>query len=245
MKEAEKYRFADVHCHILPGVDDGAKNLGESLEMLKIAAKEGITDMILTPHAISDLNPGSEMLRKVFSEFQKKVAEAAIPVNLSLGNEIYYLDGTADRLDRGELCTLAGTKRVLVEFGPTADYIYIRNSLQQIQMAGYQPILAHAERYVKLISVERIGFLKGNGIEIQVNAASVSGEVGFGVKRFVKKLLDLGHVDYVGTDAHSPRKRAPRVQKCLKYLYAKYDAEYVDSIVYQNTKAIMDTKERT
>lgn len=239
----EKHAFADIHCHLLYGVDDGAKNREEALKMLEIAAEEGITDMMLTPHAKGDRLVPPRMLQERLQDIRELAREHGIPIRFSLGNEIYYLNEVEERLRNRRLLTLSGDGHVLVEFGPDADYIYIRNALLRLKMAGYRPIIAHVERYIKLINVERVEFLRENGAEIQVNAASVSGEAGFGIKQYVKKLLKRGLVDYVGTDAHSAGIRAPRVRKCLKYLYAKYDAEYVDSIVYNNTKSLMDSKE--
>ena len=243
MKGTVEYRFADIHCHVLPGVDDGSKDLKNSIEMLRIAESEGITAMFLTPNFIMEHSVSPERVKKAFSALKAEMAKEDIQIDVRLGNELYYLSGVEEMLNTGRAFTLNGTRYVLVEFGPGADYVYIRNSLVSLQRAGYKPIIAHVERYQKLLSVEKVRFLRDSGVRIQVNAASISGEAGFFLKRFVKKLLDNGLVDYVGTDAHSTGKRSPRVAKCMKVLMDKYDDEYVADIVYRNTMSLFQTKE--
>jgi len=102
-------------------------------------------------------------------------------------------------------------------------------------------VIAHIERYECFLEhPEYASELYDMGVEIQVNAASISGELGKEVKKFVMKLLDDGLVSYVGTDAHSADRRAPKLAGALKVLYKKFDAEYVDDIVYNNSYTLIE-----
>lgn len=229
-------RFADIHNHVLPKIDDGAGSLEESLAMLEIAAEEGITDMIVTPHYKEGRrNASIKTIQERLRMVQEAADERDIPVTLYAGNEIYSFEEMGEALEEGRVLTMNGTERVLIEFSPTDSYTYIRNALDSIRGLDYIPIIAHAERYECFLKHwEYVKELKHMDAEIQVNVSSVLGGHGFGVKRFVRQLLKEQLADYVATDAHDSQKRAPTVRKCMALLYRKYDSEYVEAITYRN-----------
>ena len=115
--------------------------------------------------------------------------------------------------------------------------MYIRSAVEELFGMGYIPIIAHAER-IRCIekNIEHARTLKRMGCDIQVNAASAIGEVGFGCKRLVHRFLREQLVDYIGTDAHNVDKRSPAMKKCAEMLYRKYDREYVDGILFRNAR---------
>ena len=119
---------------------------------------------------------------------------------------------------------------------PSDPYQYIRNSLDEIMSEGYQPVIAHVERYGCMVDdIENVRRLSRMGVEIQVNASSITGDTGKEIKKFVHKLLKEQLVDYVGTDAHRcDGSRTPMMKECSRMLYKKYDEGYVDSILYGN-----------
>ena len=132
-------------------------------------------------------------------------------------------------LEDGKVCTLNESSYILVEFSPMDDARYIRNSLSELQNMGYDPIVAHVERYMSLHkgSFEKIQELREMGILIQVNAASVTGGFGKPTKALVEKLLKKQLVDFIGTDAHSDKSRAPKMLECAQILQKNCDADYV------------------
>lgn len=228
--------IVDIHSHILPGVDDGSGDMEETLAMLRIAAEEGITHLFATPHYQSGrFFTDGRKLEGFLQEVRESAEAEEIPVRLYAGTEIYYRSGLEERLDRGQLATMNGTERVLVEFSPTEAFGYIRNAMEDLRGMGYIPILAHVERYQSLFHQEdKVRELHNMGCEIQANAGSVAGDFGFMVKRFLHKLLNLRLVDYIGTDAHNTGKRSPRVKSCAELLFRKYDTEYAEAILYKN-----------
>ena len=229
-------KYIDIHSHILPFMDDGARDEKMSLEMLKIAQQEGISDIIVTPHYRRGHYKGERKdTDRVLARMRELMKEEGIPVRLHPGNEIYYRSELEEKLESGALSTMNDTDYVLVEFSPMEDFMYIRSAVEELFSIGYTPIIAHVER-IQCIEkkIEHARTLKKMGCELQVNAASVMGDVGFFCKRFVHKLRKEKLVDYMGTDAHNVEKRPPKMKRCAEMLYRKYDREYVDRILYGN-----------
>ncbi len=234
----------DIHCHVMPGVDDGSPNVETSLKMLEIAEKNGISHMILTPHhkpMHHNVSPAhSEVYR---TNLQNQAAALGLKIKLFSGNEIYYSEKTLDELEEGRICTLAGSEYVLVEFHPTNPYKAIHNAIYQIQGAGFLPIIAHVERYSDIVShpsyVEDISDM---GALIQVNASSVMGKYGFGIRHFTKKLLKKHLVHFVASDAHDTKTRAPQLLECRTYIDRKYGADYGKKIFYDNAIKVINNE---
>lgn len=232
-------RIADIHAHILPGVDDGAKDIEEALEMLRIACREGITDMIVTPHYQSGrfFTPG-DVLREKTAGLQSLVEQEGIPIRLYPGTEIYFRSGLEERLETRQLATMNGSEFVLVEFSPVEEFSYMRNALEELFGLGYHPILAHVERYRCMREDrKRVKELRGMGCGIQANAGSIAGEYGYLTGSYLHQLLKEQLVDYVGTDAHSAIHRTPRMKKCAERLYRKYGEEYAERLLYKNAES--------
>ncbi len=235
----------DIHCHIMPGVDDGSPDTRTSLEMLRIAEKNGITHMILTPHhkpMHHNVSPEHNVL------YRKRLVEnakaAGIKVKLFSGNEIYYSDETMEELLRGEICPLAGSDYVLVEFHPSNPYKAIQNAMYRVQGAGYIPIVAHVERYSDIVGYpERVGDLIDIGCYIQVNGSSIMGRYGLGIAHFTRKLLKEHLVHFVASDAHDAAKRPPELLECRKFVERKFGAEYADRIFCINAANVIRNKE--
>ena len=229
-------KYIDIHSHILPFMDDGARDEKMSLEMLKIAEQEGISDIIVTPHYRRGHYKGERKdTDRVLARMRELMKKEGIQVRLHPGNEIYYRSELEEKLESGALSTMNDTDYVLVEFSPMEDFMYIRSAVEELFSIGYTPIIAHVER-IQCIEkkIEHARTLKKMGCELQVNAASAMGDVGFFCKRFVHKLLKEKLVDYMGTDAHNVEKRPPKMKRCAEMLYRKYDREYVDRILYGN-----------
>lgn len=237
--------FIDIHSHILPGVDDGAKNYEMSLRMLKCAADDGISVMILTPHhnkpghrkiQFSEMISGAEKLRSMMSEENVKI-------ELYLGSELHYQSGISEKMGNDMAGTLAGSRYLLVEFNPLADYGYIRNGIYSLLMKGYYPVLAHAERYQSVCGrKDGIEDLIEMGCYIQVNAGSVTGKSGLKTRRFVKKMLQQGQVHFVATDAHDLEKRPPHLSECAELIRKKFGEDYSRKLFYDNPMHVIKDK---
>jgi protein-tyrosine phosphatase len=228
--------FIDVHSHILPQIDDGSKSMEQTLNMLKSAYDEGIRAIIATPHAhegrgkisIAELEECVEKVRDAYKDILPDM-------RLYLGSEIYYSQKSIELLNEKRIPTLAGTRYVLVEFSPVADYRYIKNALNGFILEGYYPILAHVERYINIRKdINYVGELINMGVYIQVNAVSINGEVGKVYRGFARKLLKCHYIHLIGTDSHSDGTRAPCIKKCSNYILKKHGEEYASELLTNN-----------
>lgn len=235
----------DIHTHILPGVDDGSASYEMSMRMLKSAADDGISAMILTPHD----RPGHrhrhfpEMLARM-EKLQSMMAEEEIDIELYMGREVYYRSGILENMGEDMAGTLAGSRYLLVEFNPMEDYGYIRNGIYSLLMEGYYPVLAHVERYQNVgAGKSGISDLIDMGCYMQVNAGSVTGEFGLKTRQFVKSILKRGQVHFIATDAHDLGKRAPHLSACADFISKKYGGDYSRRLFYDNPMDVIRDRE--
>lgn len=231
----------DIHSHILPGIDDGAENIEMSLSMLKIAAEDGIRQIILTPHNKPGRhNAGKERMDALTLQLEQLCKEQRIPIQLHIGNELYYRSELPEKIKNGKALPLAGSSYLLVEFNPMDDYDYIRNGLYQLMAEGYRVILAHGERYGCLTNkLEHFEELIGMGSYIQLNAGSIMGDYGYGTKKFTRQLLKKEMVHFIATDAHNNKKRAPYIKECAAYLEKKYGRDYAALLLHDNPAQVL------
>lgn len=242
----EESGFIDIHCHILPGVDDGARDEKESLGMLRTAAKEGIREVILTPHQKPQQHcVSAEGLHRRMAALQKRAGEEGLNIKLYPGGELFYRQSLAKELQEESLCTLAGSRYVLVEFYPQEEYSYIRDGLYSLLAAGYLPVAAHVERYVQVCEKqERLQELLEMGCYFQVNAGSLTGKYGFMMKRTAWRLIKEQMVHFVGTDAHrADGSRAPMMARCARMLEKKCGSEYAGQLLYGNARMVLADEE--
>lgn len=233
--------YIDIHSHILPGVDDGSDSLEMSMDMLRMAAQDGVTHIILTPHNKPWHRPmdNAGMAKKI-SLLQDKANQEQMNLKLFAGSELYYRSGLSEELEQGLAETLANSQYVLVEFEPSADYDYIRNGVYALLMGGYYPIIAHTERYKNVCSkLARVAELIDMGCFIQVNAGSIMGKYGFGVKQLTRKMLKQCLVHFVATDAHDPVKRPPCLSSCAEYIGKKYGQENRHRLFYDHPACVL------
>lgn len=220
-----KDKFVDFHSHILPGIDDGAKNLDISIELIKREIKHGVTTIVLTPHfypETDDFDAFIESRQKAFEILKKEVEEQDLPIELVLGAEVKFTPKLLD-LDLRKLC-IAYTDYILLEFSMLHYHRWTKDVFYQIQSKGYLPIIAHAERYINLPE-DALYELVNAGALVQINTGSFfkDRDTAKKIERFIKANL----VHLWGTDAHSLDKRPPTFDKCKAYLDKKYKPAYL------------------
>lgn len=225
----------DIHAHILPAVDDGSKDLSQSLNMLSESVSIGITDVILTPHYRKKMKPSKDVLIENFKDFCKRVNQAGINVNLYLGQEIYADDDIKSNLLNDRVLSMNGTKYVLVEFA-FESICDIAETIYELKACGYKPIVAHPERYF-YVDVDTVQEIKNLGGLIQINAQSIVSWRSFRRKKFINKLFELGLVDYVSSDVHAMRKNY--MQKAFRYVAKKFGEKVADKVFKTNAEEII------
>lgn len=206
--------FIDIHSHILPGIDDGARSMDEALQMLQMAVDDGIRVMAATSHASQiDRN----RLETSIHQLRMKAQDAGLEIALVSGSEVRLSSQLGERYREGSLLTLNDTSYVLVELPFEREWSpMIHTSLYTLQLAGATPIIAHAERYPAVQSQPSVLVeLTEMDVLIQVNGGSLLGEDGRASRQTAEALVRAGMAHIVATDAHRRDKRRPLLSAAL------------------------------
>lgn len=230
----------DMHCHILPGVDDGPEEIEESLKMLRAETEQGVHKIILTPHyRMGMFETSRERIKESFSRLQRAAEKSRIDVQLFLGCEFHRRSEILDILQTDSSYRMADTTYVLIEFCGSDSYSSIRNYALGLVNYGFRPIIAHAERYPALRNQDYIRKLIDSGVYIQVNAGSIMGQEGWSSRHFCRKLLKDGCVHFIGSDAHGIKRRPPCLGKCVAYLEKQFGHKEAVRILRENPEKLL------
>lgn len=235
-------RKTDVHCHILPGLDDGARDQEESMEMLKLARARGFETFIATPHSsLHYRNLCPELIREQCSILEERARSSAGPeIRIYPGQEIFYDNDTIRNLEKGKLLTLADSSYVLIEFPYHISFAELYRSLQRLRLEGYSPVLAHAERYGAVRERgESLEELTEAGVLIQINYASLEKSWTDRNLRWCRKQLKDGRVHFLGTDMHNMSSRPPQTEKACAWMERHLDRETLEALCYGNAEKLL------
>lgn len=229
----------DIHCHLVPYVDDGARNMDEAVKMLKMEYSQGVRYVIVTPHYRRGMF--ETPMDQILTQFLKlRGISKSIGIQMFLGCE-YHVEPEMVRVLRArERPCMASSPYVLAEFGYDVSTEYMREQLYMLLSNGYLPIVAHVERYGKVC--RQWSFLEDivdMGAFIQVNAGSILGESGHGVKKFCRRLMREDLLHFVGSDAHRMDVRKPNLRPCVDYVTRVMGEDYAEEIFVENPKKIV------
>ena len=238
-------QFVDIHCHILPGVDDGSQTPEETKAMLQKAWDEGIQIMVATPHYHKQRGKNDiELIKKQLLLTRKLAKEVHPKMQICLGMEISYGEDVPELLKEGRVVSIRKSRYILVEFSPGDEFQYILNAVRKLQMSGHTVIIAHIERYNCLRKdISNVEYLREMGAYLQVNTGSITGSYGRSVKKFLREVLKAHLVQLVGTDAHGSERRTPKMQEAYKEVVKRCGEEYADQIFGQNAKKVLRNEE--
>ena len=234
--------FVDIHNHILFKVDDGSDSIETSIEMIKEEYKQGVRKLFLTPHYDEEsFRPSPDRFKSHFEALKKEVVNVLPDVKLYLGSEILLCNDMIEKINRGQILTMNGTRYVLIEFYPSEDYSTIERALSMLVNNGNIPIIAHCERYrafrkkIGVINKANLEHVVNMGCYLQVNATSVYRDD----KKFVKKLIENEMLHLVATDAHSVKIRGIHLEKCASILESNYGSDLVRWLLVRNPNKII------
>lgn len=227
----------DLHCHILPGLDDGSGSFEESLAMAAMAAGHGIRKIAVTPHCVSGM---VRQVREGVEMLQELLREERIPVRLYPGMEIFGTYDTARLLREKRLLTLNGSRYPLIEFAFHTDGEEETEILQSVIDAGFIPLVAHPERYSYICDdPERINRWSAMGCLFQVNRGSLLGRYGHTAQQMGMALVRRGFAAVVATDAHSPVARTPRARDVYQLLRESVSPLAAEMLMERNPERIL------
>ncbi len=209
----------DLHCHILPGVDDGAATIEDSVEMARMAAAAGTTKIVATPHMMHpQFHVPGPLAKQKLAEVRAAVEAAAIPIEIVLAGEIHWSVGIPEKLAAGELLPLCeGHKYILFELPMSHVPHATREVMWQLQLAGVFPVLAHPERNMDFErKPDLIHEFRDAGVPCQVTAMSLTGAFGRRARKISERWLSEGAVDLIASDGHTTRSRPPVLGEAAK-----------------------------
>jgi protein-tyrosine phosphatase len=235
--------IVDIHSHILPGIDDGARDVEESVAMLRTAHAEGVRAVIATPHHYPDIGvPARDQARRLCALIRKT---AGLPVDVRAGQEVAADPSVVGRLKEDRVLLFEGARYLLVE-PPFIDYpAWVDTLFDDLQAMSVKPIIAHPER---CIGIQRdpaiLARLVGRGIVSQVNAASLLGDHGPEVQKTAHLLLESGLFHVMASDAHAARgPRASVLGRAVEVLCEIVGQAQAQTMVVTVPQAIMDGRD--
>ncbi len=223
---------ADMHSHFIPGIDDGAKTIEDSLGMIRAMIGMGYKSIITTPHVMIDYYPNTvETITAGLQKVQQALKENNIDIPIKAAAEYYIDESFMTLVDKKELLTIRDNE-VLVEFSMLYEPPMLSEVIFRMQSAGYKPIIAHPERYLFFHgNLRKFRELKDNGCLMQMNLLSVAGYYGKNIKVVADELMSKGIYDYCGSDMHHEKHAA-----ALKALAASKEYNAIIGYPFLNSR---------
>ena len=238
--------IADIHCHILPYVDDGAEQKEESRKLLKMMYEQGVRTVCLTPHFRKGMfeTPDEEILEQ-FERFKERAGKLRRRMHFYLSREYFCDSEFVRRLEKGNVLPMGNRNVLLTEMSSRYSEQQIIDYIEIVRKSGYCPLIAHIERYPALKkNISLVRELTERGALIQVNAGSILGREGIKQAAWVKKLLNEELVHVVASDSHDSDTRPPEMDKVANHLEHKVGTEYTKELLRINPLTILGGSRR-
>jgi protein-tyrosine phosphatase len=232
----------DIHHHLLWGLDDGAKDFETAVAMARLAAADGITHVVCTPHSNGQYSYQPELNREKIAQLSARLAAENIPLTLGIGCDFHvsYDNLQAAKTDPTRF-SINGLGYLLIELPDYAIPSGLGEILYELQVAGLTPILTHPERNPSLLAnSSKLAEWIRAGLLIQVTADSVLGHMGKRSERMAHQLLSKRWVHFLATDAHNTESRPPRMSEAAALVARKYGEAYARSLVDANPRAAFE-----
>lgn len=236
----------DLHCHVLPGFDDGAADWLTAVKMCRMAAQDGITCIVATPHVYRGLfpTPSMEAIENAREELRNLCKKGLIEnLELLIGSDCHLHAELAENLREGRVPTINGGRYFLLE--PPSDNIppHMDHFLFDILLAGVTPIITHPERNrVFTRQPELLHHLVEGGAYAQVTAASLVGGFGSSVRKTAEEMVGLGLVQMIATDAHDPERRPPVLSEARRVAAEIVGEDLATRMVEEVPRAVIENR---
>lgn len=233
--------IADIHCHLLPYVDDGAMDLEEAMELLREEHRQGVYTVCLTPHLRTKMfETPDEKIQQQFERLNEMQRREGLNLRMHLSREYFCDKMLFKRIRNGKILPL-GNNHILLEFSTVLPFSEMKKRVEECISLGYHPLIAHIERcYAVREDKQRAEQLIQLGAKLQVNAGSILGKEGLRKKWLTHWLLKQGLVYAVASDAHDMEYRVPLLEQCHAYLTKKYNSEFADTVLRKNPLDLLE-----
>lgn len=234
--------WIDLHTHILPGIDDGAQDIQQALDMVRAAQEDGIGYLVATPHnqawPARDHRP---LVEQATHELNDAIQEAGLRPRVLPGVEVYVTPDIRRQIEMGQAFALAGSRYVLLELPISAYPLYVDQTIFELQVMGFAVILAHPERNVRVeAKPETLAPLVERGVLIQLTAGSLVGQFGAHVQRTALYLLRHRMAHVIASDAHNARHRPPVLSAAVAVAGEIVGSAQAHAMVSTIPRAILD-----
>jgi protein-tyrosine phosphatase len=237
--------YVDIHCHLLPGIDDGAASIEESCRMAQMAVDEGIRAIVVTPHQLGSYRETTaEIIRCRTDLLRQRLGELGVPIDIYPGADVRVDSDLIDRLSDGTVMTLADRcKHVLLEL-PHDFYFPIQKLLAQLARLGLRGVLSHPERNV---GIQRDLSVVANLIQadclMQITSGSLIGAFGSPSQKTAVEMLRQGHVHFVATDAHGAERRRPMLSAAYECVIRLMGETAARQVFFENPLAVVEGRD--
>ncbi|MCM3729093.1 tyrosine protein phosphatase [Neobacillus cucumis] len=220
--------MVDIHCHILPGIDDGAKNISDSIMMAKEAEKEGIHTIIATPHLNNQYDNRKDLILAKVNKLNTALKDAGVNVTILPGQEPRIYGDIIGDFEKNDIQTLNNSQYLFVEFPSNHVPRYAEKLLFDIQVKGLTPIIVHPERNSEIIERPEILYrFVEKGSLTQVTASSLSGYFGKKIKNFSMQIIEANLTHFIASDAHNINSRSFKMMEAYDLIDKEYGTDYV------------------
>jgi protein-tyrosine phosphatase len=236
----------DIHSHVLPEIDDGARSLADSIELCRRAAAEGTRAIVATPHIREGVWPNRrDRIAERVEDLREELKKAQVDIDLVLGAEVFLCSDIVDGLGEGAFPTYAEARRYFLFELPSH---FILRQVQQLvfefRTRGLTPVIAHPERNPMLMSsLEALEELTRMGALLQLTAASITGRFGRAARRSAATLIERGLAHAVASDGHHPQYRPTGMRQAYALVAERYGATTAELLLVENPRRIIAGEE--
>lgn len=233
--------FLDIHAHILPDVDDGAKDLQTSIQLLEILKEQNVTQVIATPHFYPDTDNAEEffdVVKEAYNTLKNEIVQKDLP-EIFLGCELRYFNGIGKSRAIKQFA-ISGTNYILLElpYGAPITKIMLQDIIDISERQSLVPILAHIERYGAVPGFKKLLKLIADGYALaHVNAGGVISKES---ARLCERLIKKGFVSFLASDTHSPDQRPPQISEALKLIAEKLGNSAANRLIVKSNRLLAE-----
>ena len=230
----------DFHSHILPNIDDGSRNIDQSVQIIREAQDAGFSKIIATSHYIEEYYECNEQDRKqLIEQIKKQVSD----VDIVLGNEIFFTENMIELIREKKASTINNSRYILFELPMNSRPMNVKEIVYKLIEEGYVPIIAHPERYIYVQeNIEYVKELAEMGALFQSNYGSIIGMYGKKAEKTMKKLLKENLIQFLGSDVHYENQIYTKIDKCIKKIKKILSDEELEKLTTINAQKVLNNE---
>lgn len=231
----------DIHCHILPNIDDGSRSIEESMQMIREAYEAGFTDIISTSHYIEEsYNAPKSERQELIEMLNAKIEQEGMNIKIYNGAEAYIAPNLVELIEKEKLPTMNGTKYLLMELPMHNQILHLENIVSKVINQGITLIIAHPERYdIVQKNYKVLNELAEMGVLFQANYGSCIGQYGKEAEKTLKKLLKANRISFFGSDCHRAGSVYYQMPEILKKLEKMIGKEKLEELTTRNQQKLL------